>query len=222
MLHRQATRLGRIAQGLVTFGRQHHRARQAVDLTEVVEDTLLLTSKQLGRDGIHIVTELDPDLPRISGDETALEQVLMNLLLNARDAMPTGGTLRIETRSVPGEPGSVELRVSDTGVGMSPEVLAKIAEPFFTTKTAGTGLGLSVSYTIIREHGGTVQTDSEPGRGTTFTITFPVMSEPPAVSSHRLRNDPPARRYDPCCSYRAVKIQELAGVLRLEFSRAYR
>src|SRR5262249_40608744 len=131
VLHRQATRLGHIAQGLVTFGRQYHGTRQALDLTGVVEDMLLLTSKQFGRDGIHIVTELDRDLPRVSGDETALEQVLMNLLLNARDAMPTGGTLRIETRAAPGEPepGSVELRVSDTGVGMSPEVLARIPEP---------------------------------------------------------------------------------------------
>src|SRR5262249_54698243 len=151
VLHRQATRLGRIAQGLVTLGRRYHGARQPLDLTVIVDDMLLLTSKQLGRDGIHIVTALDRDLPRVSGDVTALEQVLMNLLLNARDAMPTGGTLRIETRSAPSAPGSVELRVSDTGVGMSSDVLARIPEPFFTTKSAGTGLGLSVSYAIVRE-----------------------------------------------------------------------
>jgi len=176
VLHRQATRLGRIAQGLLSFGRQHHRERQPVDLSEVVEDTLLLTGKQLGRDGIRIVTDLDPGLPRVWGDTTALEQVLMNLLLNARDAMAGGGTLRIETR--PAAPASVLLRVADTGVGMPPEVVARIAEPFFTTKSSGTGLGLSVSYTIIREHGGTVRADSEPGRGTTFTVILPVMPEP--------------------------------------------
>ena len=179
-LHRQATRLGHIAQGLLSFGRQHQPDRQPVDLSEVVEDTLLLTGKQLGRDGIHIVTDLDPGLPRVWGDATALEQVLMNLLLNGRDAMPTGGTLRIETGPASNQAGAVRLVVADTGVGMAPEVLAKIAEPFFTTKAAGTGLGLSVSYTIIREHGGTVHTESEPGRGTTFTITLPVMSEPAA------------------------------------------
>jgi len=178
-LHRQATRLGRIAQGLLSFGRQHQRERQPVDLTEVVEDTLLLTGKQLGRDGIRVVTDLDQGLPRVWGDATALEQVLMNLLLNARDAMSTGGTLRIQTRPAPDQPGAVRLSVADTGAGMAPEVLARIAEPFFTTKPSGTGLGLSVSYTIIREHGGTVHAESEPGRGTTFTITFPVMSEPP-------------------------------------------
>ena len=149
-----------------------------MDLSEVVEDTLLLTGKQLGRDGIHIVTNLDSGLPRVWGDATALEQVLMNLLLNGRDAMPTGGTLRIETGSASDQPGVVRLVVADTGIGMTPEVLAKIAGPFFTTKATGTGLGLSVSYTIIREHGGTVHTESEPGRGTTFTISLPVMSEP--------------------------------------------
>jgi PAS domain S-box-containing protein len=176
VLHRQATRLGRIAQGLLSFGRQRHRDRQAVDLTEVVEDTLLLTGKQLGRDGIHVVTDLDPGLPRVWGDATALEQILMNLLLNARDAMPDGGTLRVETKPAP--PGSVLLRVADTGVGMPPEVAARLAEPFFTTKSSGTGLGLSVSYTLIREHGGAVRVDSEPGRGTTFTVTLPVMPDP--------------------------------------------
>jgi PAS domain S-box-containing protein len=177
VLHRQATRLGRIAHGLLSFGRQHHRERQPVDLTEVVEDTLLLTGKQLGRDGIHIVTDLDPGLPRVWGDATALEQVLMNLLLNARDAMATGGTLRIETRAASDRPSAVQLLVADTGAGMPPEVLARIAEPFFTSKPTGTGLGLSISYTIIREHGGTVDADSEPGSGTTFTLTFPVMPD---------------------------------------------
>jgi two-component system cell cycle sensor histidine kinase/response regulator CckA len=176
-LHRQATRLAHIAQGLLSFGRQHQPDRRPVDLSEVVEDTLLLTGKQLGRDGIHIVTDLDHGLPRVWGDATALEQVLMNLLLNARDAMPNGGTLRIETGPA-SDPGAVRLLVADTGAGMPPEVLARIAEPFFTTKATGTGLGLSVSYTIIREHGGTVRADSAPGRGTAFTVIFPVMADP--------------------------------------------
>ena len=144
-----------------------------MDLSGVVEDTLLLTGKQLGRDGIHVVTDLDPRLPRVWADATALEQVLMNLLLNGRDAMPTGGTLRIETGLASDQPGVVRLVVADTGPGMAPEVLAKIAEPFFTTKATGTGLGLSVSYTIIREHGGTVHTEAEPGRGTTSRSPSP-------------------------------------------------
>jgi PAS domain S-box-containing protein len=173
VLHRHAQRLSRIAQGLLSFGRQRQRDRQPIDLSEVVEDTLLLAGQQLSREGIHVLTTLDPSLPRMLGDPTALEQVLMNLLFNARDAMPAGGTVQIETSTEPAEPGAIRLVVSDTGHGMSPEILAKLSEPFFTTKPSGSGLGLSVSYTIIREHSGTVHVRTEPGRGTTFTIRFP-------------------------------------------------
>jgi PAS domain S-box-containing protein len=180
VLHRQAKRLRRIAEGLLSFGRTRQRERELVDLTEVVDNTLLITGKQLGRDRIEVVTTLSSGLPRVSGDATALEQVVMNLLLNARDAMPNGGTLRIETLLVPDQVGAVRLVVADTGIGMAPEVLSRISEPFFTTKPTGTGLGLSVSYTIIREHGGTVHVDSEQGRGTIVTITFPgVPATPP-------------------------------------------
>lgn len=173
VLHRHAQRLSRIAQGLLSFGRQRQRDRQPLDLSEVVEDTLLLAGKQLSREGIHVLTRLDTGLPRILGDPTALEQVLLNLLFNARDAMSSGGTVEIETSTDPAQPGTIRLVVSDTGQGMSPEILAKLSEPFFTTKPSGSGLGLSVSYTIIREHGGTVHVRSEPGRGTTFTLRFP-------------------------------------------------
>ncbi len=144
-----------------------------MDLSEVVEDTLPLTGKQLGRDGIHVVTDLDRGLPRVWGDATALEQVLMNLLLNGRDAMPTGGMLRIETRQSADQPGVVRLVVADTGTGMAADALARIAEPFFTTKAAGTGLGLSVSYTIIREHGGTVHTGQGPAEAPRSRSPFP-------------------------------------------------
>jgi PAS domain S-box-containing protein len=178
VLHRQAKRLRQIAEGLLSFGRTRQRERQPADLTEIVEDTLLISGKQLGRDGIQVATSLPRGLPRVWGDPTALEQVIMNLLLNARDAMPGGGTLRIETSPAPDQLGAVRLVVADTGIGMTPEVLARISEPFFTTKPTGTGLGLSVSYTIIREHGGTVSVDSAPGHGTTVMVTFPGMESP--------------------------------------------
>ena len=182
VLHRHAERLGRIAQSLLSFGRQRQRDHEAVDLADVVEDALLLAGKQLSRERIHVLTTLDHGLPRVWGDATALEQVLMNLLLNARDAMPTGGTLRIGTSLAPGLSGGIRLVVSDTGCGMSPDVLARLAEPFFTTKPAGTGLGLSVSYRIIREHGAEVDVWSEPGRGATLSITFPPLpGRPPAA-----------------------------------------
>ena len=173
VLHRHAQRLTRIAQGLLSFGQQRQRAPQPVDLSEIVDDTLTLAGKELSREGIHVRTRLDANLPRMLGDQTALEQVLLNLLLNARDAMPTGGTVEIETSTDLVQPRTIRLVVSDTGQGMSPEILAKLSEPFFTTTPSGSGLGLSVSYTIIREHGGTVDVRSEPGRGTTFTLRFP-------------------------------------------------
>ena len=173
VLHRHAQRLGHIAQRLLSFGQQGQRDRQPLNLSEVVDDILLFAGKQLSRDGIQVLTKLDLNLPPMMGDPTALEQVLLNLLINARDAMPTGGTVEIETSTDSAQPEAIRLVVSDTGHGMSPEILAKISEPFFTTKPSGSGLGLSVSYTIIREHGGTVDVQSEPGRGTTFTLRFP-------------------------------------------------
>jgi len=175
VLHRHADHLGRIARHLLTFGRKPPRGLRRVDLSVVVDDTLLLTRKALSRDGIEVHTSLDSDLPSMLGDATALEQVLLNLILNARDAMPGGGTLRIEASRTPAANG-IRLRVSDSGCGMPAAVVARLAEPFFTTKPTGTGLGLSVSYRIVREHGGTVSVESEPERGTTFIMVFPAAS----------------------------------------------
>jgi PAS domain S-box-containing protein len=172
-LQRQAQRLRRITETLLKYSRRRPPDHQPVDLATVVNDTLLLARYELGRDGIQVSTSFAPDVPRVLGDPTALQQVFMNLLLNARDAMAGGGSLRIDVTWAPNQPGSVRLEVADTGCGMTADVLAKIAQPFFTTKSHGTGLGLSVSYTIIREHGGTVDVSSEPGRGTTFGITLP-------------------------------------------------
>ena len=172
-LQRQAQRLNRITEALLKYGRRRPPDPQPVDLTAVVNDTLLLARYELSRDGIEVSTSFAPDLPRVLGDPTALQQVFMNLLLNARDAMPGGGRLRVGVTWAPNQPGSIRLEVADTGCGMTGDVLAKIAQPFFTTKSHGTGLGLSVSYTIIREHGGTVDVASEPGRGTMFGITLP-------------------------------------------------
>jgi signal transduction histidine kinase len=176
-LHRQAQRLNRITDALLRFGRRRAPDPHPVDLAAVVNDTLLLARYELSRDGIRVTMSLAPDLPRVAGDATALQQVFMNLLLNARDAMPQGGTLRIDAAAASNQPGAIRLSVADTGCGMPADVLAKLAQPFFTTKSHGTGLGLSVSYTIIREHGGTVEVASEPARGTTFTITLPGIAE---------------------------------------------
>jgi signal transduction histidine kinase len=127
----------------------------------------------LSPEGIHIDRQLDARLPRIFGDPVALEQVLMSVLLDARDATPSGGTIRIETSVVPGEPDAVRLLVSGTGHGLSPESWSNAAEPFVTTRLNGTRLGLSICDTIVREHGGTLDVWSESGRGTTARVVFP-------------------------------------------------
>jgi len=111
-------------------------------------------------------------LPPIWGDANALQQVVMNLVTNARDAVKDGGEISVETSATTEPAGGVRLVVRDTGPGIPPEVLPKIFDPFFTTKAEGTGLGLSISYGIVRDHEGTVDVQSRPGEGTTFVLTF--------------------------------------------------
>ena len=173
MLRRNVERAGGIVRSLLSAVRQSPMERRPVDLNAVVEETLMLVGNQMTKDRIQIVTTLDPDLPKIRGEPHMLQQVLMNLVVNARDAMPEGGIVRIETSRATGQEKGVRLVVADTGPGIPADVLPRISEPFYTTKTAGTGLGLPLSYNIIREHGGQVEVDSAPGRGTTFIITLP-------------------------------------------------
>lgn len=175
VLHRHSQRVARIAQGLLSFARQSPAERGSVDLNRVVEDTLLLVEKQMSKEGIQVIARLDRTLPPLSGDANALQQVVLNLLTNAREAMPGGGEVRIETGLAPGRRGWVRLTVADTGPGIPVEELPKIFDPFYTTKSEGTGLGLSVSYGIVRDHQGTVDVDSEPGKGTAFILTFPAL-----------------------------------------------
>jgi signal transduction histidine kinase len=138
----------------------------------VVDETLLLVDKTIDKDGVLLRRSLAPDLPSIWGDANALQQVVMNLVTNARDAVKGGGEICIETRDLAGQAGGVQLIVRDTGPGIPPEILPKIFDPFFTTKAEGTGLGLSISYGIVRDHRGTVDVRSTSGEGTTFVLTF--------------------------------------------------
>jgi PAS domain S-box-containing protein len=172
VLHRHAQRVARIVQGLLSFARQSPAAMGPVHLNQVVDETLLLIEKQVAKDGIVLVRKLASDVPTIAGDANAIQQVLMNLVLNARDAMPGGGEITIATEGR--KASDARLLVKDTGPGIPPDVLPRIFDPFFTTKSTGTGLGLSISYGIVRDHGGTVDVATRPGEGTTFTITFPV------------------------------------------------
>lgn len=183
VLHRQAQRVARIASGLLSFARQSSGERMPVDLNHVVEETLLLAERQMAKQGIRVETRLSAGLPPLLGDANTLQQVLLNLVTNAWDALEGGGHLRIETSALPGPPSTVRLVIADTGRGIDPQVLPRIFDPFFSTKSTGTGLGLSITDGIVREHGGTIDVESSPGDGTRFVLTFPAVttSTPPAA-----------------------------------------
>ena len=144
----------------------------------MIADTLALLEHQFKTTKIQVQDELAGHLPHINGNAGRLQQVFLNLFLNARDAMPSGGTLRVATSNGEG----VSVVVSDTGSGIAQEHIQRIYDPFFTTKAApregqetrGTGLGLSVTYGIIQEHAGKIRVESRPGSGTTFYVDFPM------------------------------------------------
>jgi len=181
VLHRHAQRVARIAQGLLSFSRQSSGLRGPVDLNHLVEETLLLVERPIAKQGVTVTRRLAPNLPPLWGDGNTLQQVVLNLLTNARDAVDRDGEITVETSRAAGEPDAVRLLVRDTGPGIPPEALPRIFDPFFTTKAEGTGLGLSISYGIVRDHHGTVDVESRPGEGTTFILTFPVAGARAAV-----------------------------------------
>ena len=178
VLHRASQRVARIAASLRSFARHTPGDRVPLDLNAIVDESLQLVQKPLATDNVQVVASLDRTLPPILGDATTLHQVLMNLLTNAREAMTAGGQIRIET-SATDRPGWIRLLVADTGAGIPAEDISRIFDPFFTTKRTGTGLGLSVTYGIIQEHGGTVDVQSRPGVGTTFILGFPTIAPGP-------------------------------------------
>jgi signal transduction histidine kinase len=179
---RHARRVASITQGLLSFARQSSGVRVPVNLNRVIEEILQLVQKDMDRAQVRVILQRDEALPEIVADANAIGQVLLNLLTNARRAMPDGGEITIETAHDP-EAGSVRLVVRDTGTGIAPEILPKIFDPFFTTKPDGTGLGLSVSHGIIHDHQGSVDVESQVGKGTTFTVTLPVEAGPGALAA---------------------------------------
>jgi CheY-like chemotaxis protein len=177
---------------LLSFSRQQILAPRVVSLNTVITETKNMLSRVIGED-IELATHLQSSLGPVRADPGQLEQMLLNLAVNARDAMPQGGKLTLETENIDrpavngtagasaGEAGPYTLlTVSDTGVGMTPEVKARVFEPFFTTKSSGkgTGLGLATVQGIVTQSGGRVEVDSEPGRGTTFKVYLPRVGDP--------------------------------------------
>jgi PAS domain S-box-containing protein len=174
----QSFRAAEIANGLLNFSRTSTTEFRETNLNQVIRDTLSLLEHQFKTAQINVDLELVEGLPAISGNSGKLQQVFLNLLLNAKEAMPEGGRLRVSTAVN----GHVEAVVSDSGAGIAPEHLKRIYDPFFTTKTTpkpgdrrGTGLGLSVSYGIIQEHAGKIHVESAVGAGTTFHLEFPLL-----------------------------------------------
>ena len=174
---KQTFRASEIVNSLLSFSRTSTTDFDEVDLNRVVRETLNLIEHQLQKAGVEIRQEIETGLPPIRGSANKLQQVFLNLFLNARDAMETGGVLVIRTLSG-GDTARVE--VADSGPGIPPEHLRRIFDPFFTTKGSrkGTGLGLSVTYGIVKEHGGSIGVDSRPGRGTRFQLEFPLAKKP--------------------------------------------
>jgi len=170
---KQTFRASEIVNNLLNFSRTGGTAPVEVDLNFVLEETLTLVQHPFKTAQVNVVKNYAERLPVILGSTTRLQQVFLNLFMNARDAMPGGGMLEVRTGA---RNGSVEIEVTDTGAGIPPEHLHRIFDPFFTTKATGrgTGLGLSVSYGIIKEHAGKVDVRSTPGKGTSFRLEFPV------------------------------------------------
>lgn len=174
-VRRQAERATNIVNNLLNFSRTGGATEfSEVDISRVLDDTLQLLEPQFRGNQIEIIRAYDSDSQRVFGNSGQLQQVFTNLLINARDATPNGGWIKIKT--LPTDDHSVTVEVADSGTGIAPENVAKIYDPFYTTKGVGegTGLGLAVSYGIVQEHSGHISVESTPGRGTTFRITLPT------------------------------------------------
>ena len=175
-IHAATKRASLIIENLLKFARPTSERMREMDLNAVLEETLALLAHQMTLQQVTVQKEFQAGLPKVYGNSDLLQQVFTNLLLNARNAMPQGGTLTVTTRAT--GRGQVEVQFSDTGQGIPPGNLPKIFDPFFTTMPVGKGigLGLSISYSIIQQHQGSIEVQSQAGQGTTFTIRLPVNS----------------------------------------------
>jgi signal transduction histidine kinase len=177
MVSREAHRASDVVRRLLDFSRQGERTRARADLNEIVHDVIALTRHLIQTNKVNLTLKLDENLPWVSIDRNQMKQVLLNLIHNALQAMPKGGELLVETHPEQRDDRNwVIMSVRDSGIGITPADQNRVFEPFFTTKgdRGGTGLGLSVTYGIVTDHGGTIEIASEPKKGATFTVWLPL------------------------------------------------
>ncbi|HEY66923.1 MAG TPA: response regulator [Thermoflexia bacterium] len=173
MAQAEVQRLIEIVQRMLDFYRPSRGGAVPTDINSIVENVLTLAHKRLQYGGVRVLTHLAPDLPPVPVVPDQITQVFLNIVINAIEAMPSGGDLRLETL-LSGDGEWVLTSFQDTGQGMSSEQITNLFEPFYTTKPTGTGLGLAISYGIIERHGGAIEVSSRPGQGATFVVKLPV------------------------------------------------
>jgi signal transduction histidine kinase len=169
----EAQRCRKIVKSLLDFARQTQPMKKRQKLNPIIEESMYLTKKQAEFNEITVSTDLAKDLPEIYVDKEQIQQMLINLTLNAIEATEPGGSITYSSEYDPASD-KAHIHVTDTGSGIAPEDQDKIFDPFFTTRESGTGLGLSITHSIVEQHGGNIEMRSKPGKGTCFTITLPV------------------------------------------------
>jgi two-component system NtrC family sensor kinase len=177
MVLREALRARGVVRRLLDFARQGERTRARSDVNQILDDVLALTTHYIHTNGVRLETTFQENLPWVSVDINQMKQVFLNLVHNALQAMPTGGSLQIKTETRSRDKREwVTIAIKDSGIGISKNNIDRIFEPFFTTKGSrgGTGLGLSVTYGIVTDHGGTIEVESQPGEGSIFTVWLAV------------------------------------------------
>ena len=169
----ETERLSEMLRNMLSFSKPEEEVRKKINVNELLEGILLMMEKQMKEANVKVVTRLETAIPGIMASTNQMRQVILNLFKNAKEAMPRGGTLTVRTKK---EDKKVLIRIQDTGTGIPEEIRNKVFEAFFTTKqkVKGVGLGLSVCYGIIKDHGGEIRVDSKEGKGTTFTISLPI------------------------------------------------
>jgi signal transduction histidine kinase len=187
IIGKEINRLDGFIADFLEFAKPHPLQKTMTNVNAVIDEALALLAHHDRTNGdIHISRSLDPRLPSLLVDKNAMQQVLWNILINALQAMPGGGTLTITTACptamLNAGPSEVMIAISDTGAGMSPETAKKAFQPFFSTKSKGTGLGLAIVERVVKQHGGRVSVESTTDRGTTVSISLPVQSGEPRIA----------------------------------------